>query len=64
MSMPLHVRLRAAREAKGYTVAGLAEALGVHRRTLERWEAGTTTPTRAQLRVLALLLDVPEEALA
>lgn len=59
-AVALSGRIAEARARKGYTLAGVAEALGVHRRTLERWEAGAITPSRAKLRVLALLLDVPE----
>lgn len=50
-------RIRQAREAQGVGTASLAEALGVHRRTVERWESGEVEPSRAKLRVVALLLN-------
>lgn len=59
--MTLAERIRFAREARGLHTPALAEALGVHKRTVERWESGAVKPTRAKLRVLALLLDRPIE---
>ena len=54
-------RIREAREERGYGVPALAESLGVHRRTVERWESGEVQPSRAKVKVLALLLDKPLE---
>jgi len=54
-------RIRKAREEATIGVPALAEGLGVHRRTVERWESGEREPSRAKVRVLALLLRKPYE---
>ena len=51
--MTLGARIRQAREAQGVRIVTLAEALGVHRRTLERWESGEIQPSRAKVKLLA-----------
>lgn len=33
---------------KGYTITALAEALGIHFRTCEKWAQGVTDPARMQ----------------
>lgn len=57
----LGARLREDREALGIGIGTLADGLGVHRRTLERWESGAIRPSRSKLRVIALLLNQPNE---
>ena len=54
--------LRQARADKGLTQAQLAAILGVHRRTVARWEGGDSMPNAAQLGALYMLLDVPATA--
>lgn len=57
--------LRAALDAKGYSIAALAEAGGWHRRTVERWldPGHPSEPTPSKQRVLELLLDLEAGAL-
>ncbi len=54
--MTLGERIRKARQQEGVGTEALAESLGVHRRTIERWERGDVEPSRAKVRLLALLL--------
>ena len=51
-------RLEAAREAKGLTVASLAEKLGVDTRTVEAWENDADAPRANRVQMLAGLLNV------
>jgi transcriptional regulator with XRE-family HTH domain len=51
-------RLEAAREAKGLTVGGLAEKLGVDTRTVEVWESDADAPRANRIQMLAGLLNV------
>ena len=51
-------RLEAAREAKGLTVVGLAEKIGVDERTVEGWESNTDEPRANRIQLLAGLLNV------
>ena len=51
-------RLAAAREAKGLTVDGLAEKLGVDVSTIEVWEGDADTPRSNRIQMLAGLLNV------
>lgn len=55
-------QIRAAREASGLSIAGLAYKAGVSYKTIERLEAGGTTPRPATLKVIELALA--EEAAA
>jgi transcriptional regulator with XRE-family HTH domain len=55
--------LRLARKSKGYTQEFLAEAIGVHRVSLARWEKGECEPSMQQAFKLALLLDLELPAL-
>ena len=50
-------RIRAVREAKGWTQAAFAAALGVAVTTISRWEHGTSVPRHAALSALCRALD-------
>jgi transcriptional regulator with XRE-family HTH domain len=56
-------RLAEQRKAVGYTQEGLAEALGIDRRTVQRWEAGTAVPEPLQRPRLAKALAVSAKEL-
>jgi len=45
------------RTALGLTQAALADAVGVNRVTLTRWETGKTSPSGLALRALAAAFD-------
>lgn len=51
-------RLEAAREAKGLTIEGLAEKLGVDAGTVETWENDADAPRANRVQMLAGLLNV------
>lgn len=51
-------RIRAQREAKGWTQERLADALGVVPGTISRWERGEVEPTLENARDLADALGV------
>ena len=51
-------RLEAAREAKGLTVLGLAEKLGVDASKVEAWESNVDAPRANRTQLLAGLLNV------
>ncbi len=51
-------RLGAAREAKGLTVEGLAEKIGVDMRKVEDWENDADAPRANRIQILAGLLNV------
>jgi transcriptional regulator with XRE-family HTH domain len=51
-------RLSAARNAKGLTVSGLAEKLGVEVNTVETWEDDADAPRANRVQMLAGLLNV------
>lgn len=42
------MNIREQRERIGWTQSQLAEYMGVSERTIQNWEAGETTPTKAQ----------------
>jgi putative transcriptional regulator len=56
-------RLRAAREAKGWTQAQLAEAIGVSRKTVNTVENGVFIPSTVIALKLARALGRPVEQL-
>lgn len=56
--------IRLAREAASLSREGLADRAGVSLRTLERIEAGESTPRRATVAVIAQALGVEPEELA
>ncbi len=51
------------RQAGLFTIAAVAQRLGVGERTLRLWEAGETTPTQRHRRALARELGVTVEEL-
>lgn len=51
-------RIAKARQRRGVTQEGLAEALGIHRQQLSRFETGRSSPSAEQLRALAEHLQV------
>lgn len=56
-------RLAAAREAKGLTQSAAAEALGICRSALSKWESGLRVPSLKALRKVVALYDVTYDAL-
>ena len=63
MAERLDNRLRAAREAKGWTQAQLAEAIGVSRKTVNTVENGVFIPSTVIALKLARALGRPVEQL-
>ena len=59
----LGARLRRLRQARGLSLAGLAQAAGLSKPSIWAWENGTTAPRRTSLLALARALDVPEQQL-
>ena len=55
--------LREARMARNMTQEFVAEALGLTRQTVSKWERGLTDPSTANLLALAKLYAVPPEQL-
>jgi transcriptional regulator with XRE-family HTH domain len=51
------------RQARLFTIAALAQRVGVGERTLRYWEAGVTLPTRRHQRALARELGVTVDEL-
>jgi len=60
--MPVATRIRALREARGFSIRALAEAAGVSPATLSQIEANQTSPSVATLEKLAHGLRVPVAA--
>lgn len=55
--------IRELREDRGLSAAGLARLMGVTERSIQRWEAGTSRPTKASARRLARALRVSVDEL-
>ena len=55
--------IRALRREAGMTQRDLAEALGVSRQAVSKWETGTADPSTSNLLALAKLFGVPAEEL-
>ncbi|UAL31531.1 helix-turn-helix domain-containing protein [Nocardioides rotundus] len=63
--LPSHNMARAIRENASVTQQQLADAVGVHRVTLARWEAGTTLPRgKLRARYARLLAELQRELAA
>lgn len=57
--------LKAQRTAHGMTQEYVAEALGVSRQAVSKWESGASVPSTANLKALAALYGIaPEKLLA
>jgi len=58
---PVHIgdRIKAAREAKGESQGGLAQAVGKGQTTVSSWERGRTEPTRDDVARIAAYLRIP-----
>lgn len=63
MAEQLTNRLRAEREARGWTQAQLAEAIGVSRKTINTVENGVFIPSTVIALKLAAALGKPVESL-
>ena len=50
-------RLRMSRTEKGYSQEQLAEALGVSRQSITKWETGIAYPKIRKLRMLSIRLE-------
>lgn len=62
-SLPLGEALKARRTAAGYTQEYVAEALGVSRQAVSKWENGTSEPSTANLMALAKLYGLSVDEL-
>ncbi|MFK5997050.1 MAG: helix-turn-helix transcriptional regulator [Rhodobacterales bacterium] len=51
-------RLEAARLTKGLTLQGLAEKVGVKKKTIQRWENDLSAPRANRIQMLAGMLNV------
>ncbi|MGX5770483.1 helix-turn-helix transcriptional regulator [Microbacterium trichothecenolyticum] len=56
-ALPTPALRRAIREAAGVSQGQIARELGVHRMTVCRWEAGTSTPRGDHLHAYAAILN-------
>ncbi len=61
--MKLYQRLGNLRREKGLSQQELAEALGVSRQTISKWETGVTVPTTENLTYLSRVLGVSMDEL-
>ena len=55
-------RIRRGREAKALTQEELAEALGVSRQAVSKWEGDLSRPAAGKLALLSETLDIPWDA--
>lgn len=58
------ISLEAARINAGYNQSQVAQAIGVDRNTICRWEKGKTQPKADQFQKLVKLYDVPINMIA
>ena len=57
---PIPERIKEAREARGFTLEGFAEAIGVTRQAIAQYETGQTTPSGEALsRIIAITAQPP-----
>ncbi len=56
--MTIGEKLKAARNGAGLTQEQVAEALGVSRQAVSKWENGTAEPSTSNLLALAKLYEV------
>lgn len=54
-------RLREAREVRSFTVAQLAERVGVSKQAISQYESGKTAPTPENLFQISRVLDIPAQ---
>jgi len=52
------LRIGEAREARGWTQAKLAEAIGTTQQTVQRWESGQTDPKVSQIEAISGALGI------
>ena len=52
------IDVRQARETLGFSQAELAQVIGVTGRTIQNWEAGTSSPKRPQVKAIERLLRI------
>ena len=55
-------RIRQEREARGLTQEELAEALGVSRQAVSKWEGDLSRPAAGKLILLSETLEIPRDA--
>lgn len=58
------LRIRAARDAKGWSQAKLGRSINRTRSLVNQWERGTSTPSVEDLGLVAAALEVPLDHLA
>lgn len=56
-------RIKKARKDKGLTQAALADAVGVQRQSIIKWERNEASPSRANVDRLSDALDLPKSAM-
>ena len=61
--MELHEKIARLRAAKGMSQSDLAEALGVSRQSVSKWETGAADPSISNLLALSKLFGIPAEEL-
>ena len=63
MQVGMKERLIRLRQEQGLSQSGLAEALGVSRQAVSRWETGAAMPSAENLLCLSRLYGVPMDEL-
>ncbi len=62
-SRPARTRIRAERQARGWTLEDLAERVGVTRQTIQRWETSGRDVNIEKLNAVASAFGIPVRAL-